>query len=187
MSSENPYAAPSSDGYVVPTHGELARDGDVLIAPPQVVLPALCVKCTSRIGLVQKTQKFEWIPRWVYFLLLLNCFPFLIGALIARKRSTMTYSLCPDHFVALRQANWTFALSVLGLFGALALAIGVGVNWENLLASVFIVVAAVGGVIWISYKFVQPHQITVRLIAKTHAEYKGIAPEALDFLVDGKR
>ncbi len=159
------------------------RDGNVLIAPPLAALGPVCLKCGTDQALQSRTQVFYWHPPWIYALLLLRVLPYIIGALVTRKKATLTYSLCETHFSAMRRAKWFGLLSILAIIAG-SVALGVQRATANDVGTMLVVLLAMlVAIVAIARLWIAPTQIQTRKIIKLQAEFTGIAPEALDRLV----
>lgn len=94
-------------------------DGSALVVPLNAVLPDLCVKCGEP-GAMRRKQKVSWHHPALYLLIVAGVFVYVIGALIAAKRSTVQYSLCAAHAQARKRLIWAgwggLALLVVSLF-----------------------------------------------------------------------
>jgi hypothetical protein len=105
-------------------------EGPTLVVPLNAVLPDLCVKCGEP-GAVRRTRKVSWHHPALYLLIVAGVLFYVIGALIAAKRSTVQYSLCAAHAQRRKQFIWAgwggLALVVGSLFFARdATVIGIG-------------------------------------------------------------
>lgn len=114
--SENPFAPPSAPLEDRSTD-RVWRDGKVLVAPKDAALPPLCVKCGEPASQMKK-RVFFWHHPALYLLVLCGLLLYLIVAIIARRRATLTVGLCPRH-----AGKWRNGM-LLGWLGALA---GIGV------------------------------------------------------------
>lgn len=106
--------------YLTPAHGDVWREGDVLVCTPGANLPPRCVKCNAPADLPPRRYIFHWHHPVIYASLLLGVLPYLILAIALRKRSAHVLTLCRRHerrrvrYVAVALAS-VLALLVCGL------------------------------------------------------------------------
>jgi hypothetical protein len=73
------------------------RDGKLLVAASDTVLPDRCVKCNAPAAGVKMTKKFYWHPPAFYLLICAGVLIYAIVALIVRKKSVIHMGICPEH------------------------------------------------------------------------------------------
>ncbi|NIJ86569.1 hypothetical protein FHY35_003613 [Xanthomonas arboricola] len=83
--------------YLPPTHGAVWREGDVLVCTPGADLPPRCVKCNAPADISPRRYIFHWHHPAIYLALLMGVLPYLILAIVLRKRSAHVLSLCAWH------------------------------------------------------------------------------------------
>jgi hypothetical protein len=74
----------------------VAKDGKKLHVKRGAQLLPCCIKCGRATTYFRKT-KFYWHPPWLLALLLLGLWPYVIVALLARKRMDLKVPLCAAH------------------------------------------------------------------------------------------
>ncbi|CAD1786298.1 MULTISPECIES: hypothetical protein [Xanthomonas] len=83
--------------YLPPAHGAVWREGDVLVCTPGADLPPRCVKCNAPADTSPRRYIFHWHHPAIYLALLMGVLPYLILALVLRKRSAHVVTLCLQH------------------------------------------------------------------------------------------
>lgn len=125
----NPFAAPESEGPASPAGAEGCwRDGDLLVARNGAELPRRCVKCNGAVTGDAVKVPVQWMPRWVFALLLLGMLPYLIAFLITRRQGVVHVHLCDAHRQRRQIAQVVLIGSLVALFGGF----GVGLVTEEL-------------------------------------------------------
>ncbi|CAD0303894.1 hypothetical protein CFBP498_05000 [Xanthomonas hortorum pv. vitians] len=81
--------------YLTPAQGEVWREGDVLVCTPGADLPPRCVKCNAPVDDLPRRYIFHWHHPVIYLALLMGILPYLILAIVLRKRSAHVLSLRP--------------------------------------------------------------------------------------------
>ncbi|QBG94188.1 hypothetical protein [Xanthomonas oryzae] len=79
--------------YLTPAHGDVWREGDVLVCTPGANLPPRCIKCNAPADMPSRRYIFHWHHRVIYLALL----PYVILAIVLRKRSAHALTLCAQH------------------------------------------------------------------------------------------
>ncbi|WDM67630.1 hypothetical protein [Xanthomonas cucurbitae] len=106
--------------YLTPVRGDVWREGDVLVCTPGANLPPRCVKCNAPADMPPRRYIFHWHHPVIYAALLLGVLPYLILAIVLRRRSPHVLTLCRLHerrrvrYVAVTLAS-VLALLVCGL------------------------------------------------------------------------
>jgi hypothetical protein len=96
-------------------------------------LPDVCMRCGAPTTLRVK-KKFNWFPRWLYFLLLfglvslLALLPYMILWRVLNKQQTVSAPLCAAHRRHWFWRNLTVYLGLLGWLGLLVVAFVVSEN-----------------------------------------------------------
>ncbi|PPT75621.1 hypothetical protein XaplCFBP3122_12760 [Xanthomonas arboricola pv. populi] len=83
--------------YLPPAHGAVWREGDVLVCTPGADLPPRCVKCNAPADDLPRRYIFHWHHPVIYLALLMGVLPYLILAIVLRKRSSHVLTLCAQH------------------------------------------------------------------------------------------
>jgi hypothetical protein len=98
MDDENPYAAAESFSGINPYTSpaplptdQFYVDGNLIMCGTPVVLPAICVVTGETEDLVLINKTVEWVPKWIYFTLLVGLLILLIVYLIVRKQCKVSY------------------------------------------------------------------------------------------------
>jgi hypothetical protein len=89
------------------------RSGKRLIMPVNTALPQRCLKCNASTSDPQKKRKLYWHHPLLYLTLLLRVVPYLLVALLFRKKSTTFVSICQLHRAVRRNviiASWSLVL-----------------------------------------------------------------------------
>ncbi|PPV06047.1 hypothetical protein XBLMG947_2895 [Xanthomonas bromi] len=106
--------------YLTPAHGDVWREGDVVVCTPGANLPPRCVKCNAPADMSPRRYIFHWHHPAIYLALLIGVLPYVILAIVLRKRSAHVLTLCAQHeqrrvrSVAITMAS-VLALLVCGL------------------------------------------------------------------------
>ncbi|AZR21169.1 hypothetical protein [Xanthomonas vasicola] len=106
--------------YLTPAHGDVWREDDVLVCTPGANLPPRCIKCNAPTDMPSRRYIFHWHHPVIYLALLMGVLPYVILAIVLRKRSAHVLTLCAHHeqrrvrYVAITMAS-VLALLVCGL------------------------------------------------------------------------
>jgi hypothetical protein len=110
--------------------------------------PRLCMRC-GREADCDVSQKFAWMPGWVFVFLLFGMLPFLIVALITRKTMLIVAPMCADHaghWRARKLYVW------LGLLFWIAFGIALAALGDELpkdAGAPLVIFGIVGGLVWL--------------------------------------
>lgn len=63
------------------------REGDVLVCTPGANLPPRCIKCNAPADMPSRRYIFHWHHPVIYLALLMGVLPYVILAIVLRKRS----------------------------------------------------------------------------------------------------
>lgn len=116
---DNPYAAPQSIDPPLPPASKTAenggawREGNVVVLLHGAHLPPRCWKCNGEAQVELRRQLAWHHPSW-FLMLLIGPVPYVIAALIVRKKARFALPLCWEHAGARRR----------NIFVAWALAVG---------------------------------------------------------------
>ncbi|MFA1727186.1 hypothetical protein [Xanthomonas nasturtii] len=80
-----------------PAHGAVWREGDVLVCMPGANLPQHCVKCNAPADNSPRRHIFHWHHPAIYLALLMGVLPYVILAIVLRKRSAHVLTVCTRH------------------------------------------------------------------------------------------
>ncbi len=97
--SPNPYAPPHSrvaDIARAPGEG-LWRDGKTLVMSHDGVFPDRCVRCNRPADGYRLKRTLHWHNPWLLLLFLANALIYVVVAMIAQKKVTITVGLCRKH------------------------------------------------------------------------------------------
>lgn len=142
-----PYGAPGPAGALA----GVWRNGNVIVMHRDALLPRRCLKCNGSPDR-ELNRNLSWHKPWIYALILTGWLIYLIVALVARKKATVTIFLCEKHH-ANRRAVMISAFVALGLsFPVLVVGIfkGVGVlvvGWIVLLLTAGVLGAIASSVV----------------------------------------
>ena len=118
--TQNPFAPPSAPLGISDSEGSYWRDGQVLVTRRDADLPDFCVKCGEP-AVEMKRRAYYWHHPALYLLAFCALLIYLIVAIIARRKATVTVGLCQQH----RRRRLT----------------GVAVGWGSAVAGVVIAIA----------------------------------------------
>lgn len=172
MSDLNPYAAPKATlekaaGY----QDGMWRDGKVLIMRQGAAFPHRCIKCNRRATGPLRKRTVYWHPAWVYLLLVLRFLPYLIVALIVRKKAVVELPLCERHQ---KRFVWGRAISILGFFIFAGLA-AFAIKGNSMALPALVVFTLVW--ILVAYRFT--NTVRAKKIDTEYALLLGCSPEFL--------
>lgn len=153
----NPYAPPRSQDFFEQDTSEYDYwiDDDCLIVRKNGMLPPdICIHSGEPTDGFTMTKHFQWMPAWIYALLLISPIIYLIVALIIKKSGVLTYGVGPK-FAFRRKIGlsigWVGSLSMLAL-------IILGVLYESsnlvLISVVLLIISIIVGAV-----LVQPFKI----------------------------
>ncbi|WP_428960443.1 hypothetical protein ACQR53_00290 [Xanthomonas oryzae] len=83
--------------YLTPAHGDVWREGDVLVCTPGANLPPRCIKCNAPADMPSRRYIFHWHHPVIHLALLMGVLPYVILAIVLRKRSAHALTLCAQH------------------------------------------------------------------------------------------
>ena len=175
------YATPA--GYAAPANG-MWRRGMTLIVGRAARLPPLCIRCGEPEAKSYSKTTY-WHPQW-YFLLIL--FPglliYAIVALIVRKKSTYSCSLCVTHVKQKRNATLLVWLGIVLMFGAFALALAGGNDaFGRANGETAVLVGIVAGIVLLLttliYGMIRLPLLKPKFMDEHYAHYTGAGPNFL--------
>lgn len=108
-----------------PPWSECRRNGDLLVAPRESMLPPRCVKCGAN-ATERRTVKIYWHSRWWYLLILFHLAAYLIAALAIRQKAVLDVGLCERHARRRRRLRLAGAIVMLGGVGVSFIAFPLG-------------------------------------------------------------
>lgn len=178
----NPYAPPTTELYAQgDSDNGCFRVGKILYVPAGADLPMRCLKCGEAVTHIPRRRKYYWHhPAW-YLLLLLRFFPYVIAALIVRKKVELHPALCPEHR---RRHHIGLALGGVGIVLPLLMLLGLSSELVSLPTEMFwILIALCFGLIIASARMTAV--IRVKKITATEALFVGAGAGFLDTLPKG--
>lgn len=184
MDAQNPYASPRSqlaakavdNSPPGPTPQGAWADGDLLLVTPNAEFAQRCVKCNAPVNDFRKVTRLSWYPSWAYLALLIGPLPFIVVALVCRKRLTVTISVCEEHRRQRQQAILITWISFGMGFALCVIAVAANHGPTSAVAGLIGFGMMIGGLIYgaIRSRLIWPKQIT-----KEYAWVKGCCPEFL--------
>jgi len=135
-----PYAAPAFSPDSVPSAWS---QGDVLIVRKGARLPYACVKCGQPSDGKPVRKTYYWHEPWVWVTILAGVLVYVIIAILIRQSGQIEFALCSQHRA--RRRNGVI-ISLLGVFGGIALFVAAGMSNEPYLVP-FGIVVLLGGAI----------------------------------------
>ena len=122
------------------------REGKLLVASKDAVLPDRCVKCNVPTR-EKRMKKFYWHPPAFYLFICTGILIYAIIAIIVRKNSTVHLGICPEH-TSKRLRSIAIAWSLVGLSVILVVGAIAGDSPEfGLLSAVLLLGAIIYGVV----------------------------------------
>lgn len=100
---------------VLPTGGQLRRDGSILMCSTDTTLPDRCIQCNAAASGPRLRRTLYWHHSWVYLLLLLSIWIYIIVALCVRKKGAIQFNVCPLH--RRKHLQWSVISWAAGLIG----------------------------------------------------------------------
>ena len=173
----NPYAAPAAAPATPGPHdgaGAARLVGDVLVVRKDAALPAVCLKCGARDGIMHRPAKFQWTPLWARLMVVFCTLPGAIAMLVTTKKAALAVPLCPPC-----NARWSAARNVTG---ARVAAILVGVLGSQVLGDPaffgLALLVTITAFVVAMVAFVRPRMLQVQKIDAQELELKGFHPGA---------
>lgn len=173
----NPYAAPAATTGATGIHygaGAARLVGDVLVVRKDAALPAVCLKCGARDGVVYRPTNFQWTPVWARLMVVFCTLPGAIAMLVTTKKAALAVPLCPSC-----NARWSAAKNAT-VAGVVAILLGVFgfqlVDDRSLLGLALLVTITAFVVAMVG--FVRPRMLQVQKIDAQELELKGFHPGA---------
>jgi len=90
------YSTPTSFAYQAGHALPLMREGNLLVAPPQIVLPDKCIIC-GKDPARRYEKMFYWSSPILALTILAGVLIYLIIVLIVRKKGIVSFGLCEEH------------------------------------------------------------------------------------------
>jgi hypothetical protein len=161
---------------IEPIPSGLWRDGKMLVAQKDAILPDRCVKCNAPAHGFLLKRNLSWHSPFLYVLVV---FPgvliYILVAMAASKKAKLQVGLCPTH-IHKRKNNLLIAW---GLFGVSVLSFSAAAvfssGWAVVVGFVLLIAAVVWGV-------VRCNVVSPKRIDQTHVWAKGVCPEFLSTL-----
>jgi predicted Zn finger-like uncharacterized protein len=136
-----PYAAPAY-GQAGPMDAAWSQ-GDVLVVRKGARLPHACVKCGLAGDGKPVRKTYYWHEPWIYITILAGVLVYAILAIVIRQSGQIEFALCSQHRA--RRRNGVI-ISLLGVFGGIALFVAAGMSNEAYLVP-FGILVLLGGAI----------------------------------------
>jgi hypothetical protein len=157
--------------------------GSRLTLSKQAQWPPLCVKCGAQNGLVPRTQNFQWVPPWTYWLLFAGLLPAALVQMITMKRATVVLPICASCNSRWTMARVVYVLAViLPIFGGLVIAgVGAANGYGGVVAGgiLFMVAGMPVLAVMTSLLLVRPRTLRVAQMDDWTMSLDGIAPHVL--------
>lgn len=105
------YSTPSSFAFQGGQNVPLMRAGNLLVTPPQIMLPQCCIIC-GKDPARRYEKTFYWsAPIWA-LTILIGVLVYLIIVLIVRKKGIVNYGLCAEHATKRSRGMYILTLSI---------------------------------------------------------------------------
>lgn len=157
------------------------RDGSLLVAASETVLPDRCVKCNAPAHGLKMKKKFYWHHPAFYLLICAGILIYAIVALVVRKTSTVHLGVCAEH-KSRRSRSVAITWITVGLAVALMIfAAGADLGWLALLGALLLLGGIIFGVI--ATQLVVPTKIDHQSVVWL----KGVSPSYLESLPSYQR
>lgn len=183
----NPYAPPGEGepekhrrgGHGRYTASMTGKAGQTLVLSRDAEVPAVCMKCGSKQGIVRRLTQFQWTPVWARFMMF--CIIGLVVMLVTTKRAAMHVPLC-----ATCNDRWSAArtVTIIGVLGLVAGFIAMRTLDDHALG-IALLFLGVGAFLILSITYVRPRVVRAKRIDATSLQLDGVDPKAAAEIVEG--